>query len=39
VHMIVHEAIEIKEFREESMKELMDKARMVISGPLVPEVS
>ncbi len=34
VQMIIHKPIEIGEYHEESMKELMDKARMVISGPL-----
>ncbi len=39
VNMIIHEAIEIKGYQEESIKELMDKTRMVISGPLVSEAS
>lgn len=34
VKMIIHEPIEINGHNEESMKELMEKARKVISGPL-----
>ncbi len=34
VQMIIHKPIEIAGHNEESMKELMDKARMVISDPL-----